>query len=93
MAQVIPTPLANGVTARLADRRRLRLDVTRIIHAHDLLDDLPVVRFPFVKPLVHRAVGHPGYFRFLSDFHLRVEADGEMLECTGTTLHEMVALG
>jgi len=28
-----------------------------------------------------------------TDFHLRVETDGEVLERSGTTLHEMVALG
>jgi len=78
---------------RAGDEAELRLDVKRIIHAHDLLDDLPVVRSPVVKPLVRRIVGHPGYFRFLSDFRLRIDAAGEVLERTGTTLHEMVALG
>jgi hypothetical protein len=71
----------------------LRLDVRRIIHAHDLLDDVPVVRSRPVKPLVRRLAGHPGYFRFLSDFELRVRAGGEELVRSGTTLHEMVALG
>ena len=54
------------------------------MHAHDLLDDVPVVRSRLVKPLVNKLVGHPGYFRFESDFDLTVIVDGEKFERTGT---------
>jgi hypothetical protein len=70
----------------------LTLNVERIIDAQDLLDEVPVVRSRAVKPLIHRLLGRPGYFRFDSTFEL-VLADqhgGETL--TGRTLHEMVAL-
>jgi hypothetical protein len=75
------------------DEVELELDVKQIIHAHDLLDDVPILRSALAKPLAHRLVGHPGYFRFLSDFHLRVHTEDGLVERTGTTLHEMVALG
>ncbi|MEU4811319.1 lipocalin-like domain-containing protein [Nocardia fluminea] len=70
----------------------LRLDVVRVIHAHDLLDDLPVVRSRMIKPLVRRVVGHPGYFRFESTFDLTVRTDTGTQRRTGSTLHELVAL-
>ncbi|MGZ4447718.1 MAG: hypothetical protein ACXVEC_13345 [Nocardioides sp.] len=84
-----PTWLRMQVPGRLD----LRLDVERVIDAQDLLDEVPVARSRFVKPLVHRLVGRPGYFRFDSRFVLRVhEDDGRVVERTGSTLHEMVAL-
>ena len=70
----------------------LRLDVDRISHAHDLLDDMPVVRNRFVKPIVHGLVGRPGYFRFDSTYDLKITLDGLDEHLTGHTLHEMVAL-
>lgn len=74
----------------------LRLDVREIIHAHDLLNDVPVVgkRFvkPVAKPVINRLLGNPGYFRFRSDFTLTAEVGGEMVVRTGSTLHEAVAL-
>jgi hypothetical protein len=70
----------------------LRLDVRRVIHAHDLLDDVPVVRSRPVKPLVRLLVGHPGYFRFDSEFELTVTRGGVTRTETGRTLHELVAL-
>lgn len=70
----------------------LRLTVRNVIHAHDLLDDVPVVRLPPFKALLHRLVGHPGYFRFDSTFELDVHTDDGTIRRTGTTLHEMVAL-
>lgn len=70
----------------------LRLTVRDVIHSHDLLDDVPVARTRLVKPLVHRLVGHPGYFRFDSDFELTVVSDGDTVRRTGRTLHELVAL-
>jgi hypothetical protein len=70
----------------------LRLDVREIIHAHDLLDDFPVVRSRWVKPIVNRVAGRPGYFRFRSDFTLTAMLDGEPHVRHGSTLHEMVAL-
>ena len=71
---------------------RLRLDVKEVIDAHDFVEDLPVVRSRLVKPVINRLVGRPGYFRFNSDYSLRVQHEGETLERSGTTLHEMVAL-
>lgn len=74
----------------------LRLDVREIIHAHDLLNDVPVVGRPYVKPvakpIINRLLGNPGYFRFRSDFTLAAEIDGARVERTGSTLHEAVAL-
>src|SRR5205085_10551544 len=70
----------------------LRLTVREIIHAHDLLDDVPVARSRAVKPIIRKVIGSPGYFRFRSDFELTAEIDGERFERTGSTLHEMVAL-
>jgi hypothetical protein len=77
---------------RAGEELELRLDVREVIHAHDLLNDVPVVRSPLVKPLVNRLVGHPGYFRLRSDFRLEARVDGEQLVRQGSTLHEMVAL-
>lgn len=70
----------------------LRLTVERIIDAQDLLDEVPVARSRFVKPLIHRLVGRPGYFRFDSRFELTVVEDGVAVQRSGHTLHEMVAL-
>ncbi|MEV5647981.1 lipocalin-like domain-containing protein [Nocardia sp. NPDC052254] len=74
------------------DQVELRLDVERVIHAHDLLDDIPLVGSRLLKPLAHRLIGHPGYFRFESAFELTVHGAGEPVRRTGTTLHELVAL-
>ena len=70
----------------------LRLEVQQVIHAHDLLDDVPVARSRFVKPILNRIVGRPGYFRFDSTFELTVTLDGVTRTETGRTLHELVAL-
>jgi len=70
----------------------LRLEVRRVIHGHDLLDDVPVVRSRAVKPVVRRLVGRPGYFRFESEFQLVVDQGGRVETRNGTTLHELVAL-
>ncbi|BBH15731.1 hypothetical protein Back2_00180 [Nocardioides baekrokdamisoli] len=67
----------------------LRLDVERIIDAQDLLDEVPVVRSRVVKPIVHKLVGRPGYFRFDSRFTLSIAGREPVV---GHTLHEMVAL-
>lgn len=74
----------------------VQLDVKDVIHGHDLLDDVPVVGTKvggaLLKPIIHKLVGQPGYFRFLSDYELTVTIDGETTVETGTTLHELVAL-
>ena len=71
----------------------LRFDVKDVIDAHDLLDDLPAaLRNPLVRALVHKLVGHPGWFRFSSDYKLTVVREGQTLTDEGVTLHEMVAL-
>lgn len=70
----------------------LKLTVRDIIHAHDLLSDVPVARTKLVKPVVRRLVGSPGYFRFRSDYELTATVDGERYVRQGSTLHEMVAL-
>lgn len=74
------------------DQVELRLNVERVIHAHDLLDDIPLAGSRLLKPLVHTLIGHPGYFRFESAFELTVHGDGLPVRRTGTTLHELVAL-
>ncbi|MGW3540666.1 lipocalin-like domain-containing protein [Nocardia niigatensis] len=73
-------------------RLELRLTVESVIHAHDMLDDVPVVRSRAVKPLVQRMIGHPAYFRFESGFELTVHTGHWTEKRTGTTLHELVAL-
>lgn len=70
----------------------LTLTVREIVHAHNLLEDIPLAASRLVKPIVNRLVGHPGYFRFRSDFIMTVSLDGEQYERSGSTLHEMVAL-
>ena len=80
------------IRLQVDDAVDLTLNVRSVVHAHDLLDDVPVVRSPLVKPIVHKLVGHPGYFRFTSDFELTAIVDGEKFERSGTTLHELVAL-
>ena len=76
----------------VGDSLRLRLDVREVIDAHDFLADIPVVRSRLVKPVVNRLMGRPGYFRFDSDFTLSFSSEGETVERSGRTLHEMVAL-
>jgi len=70
----------------------LQLEVQEVIDAHNFLDDVPVVRAPWLQPLAHRLWGRPGYFRFNSAFTLRVQLEGRRLEQQGTLLHEMIAL-
>jgi len=70
----------------------LRLTVTSVVHAHNLLTDVPVAGHPAFRPLLNRMVGHPGYFRFSSTFELTVTLDGVTETRTGSTLHELVAL-
>jgi hypothetical protein len=70
----------------------LRFDVKRIIDCNDLLKELnPIIMNRGVRWLVNRFM-RPGWFRFESDFILRVQHEGRTFEETGTTLHEMVAL-
>lgn len=73
-------------------RLDLRLTVQTVIHAHDFVDDFPIVRSRLIKPLVHFALGHPAYFRFQSAVELTVHTDTGPEHHTGTTLHELVAL-
>ena len=80
------------IELHVPDHLDLRLTVESVIHAHDLLDDFPIVRTRLVKPLVQRVVGHPAYFRFQSAFELTVHGHGRAQTRTGTTLHELVAL-
>ena len=77
---------------RVPGRLDLRLDVDRVIDAQDLLEEVPIARSRLVKPLVHRLVGRPGYFRFDSRFELTVVEDDGEVHRSGRTLHEMVAL-
>jgi hypothetical protein len=80
------------LTIKVPGSLGLRLDVREVIDAHDFVADLPVARSGLVKPAVNRLLGRPGYFRFSSDFSLRVFRDGKSYDRAGTTLHEMVAL-
>lgn len=77
---------------RVPDVLDVRLNVREIVHAHNLLEDIPLAASPLLKPIVNRFVGRPGYFRFRSDFDLAVTVDGLTHERHGATLHEMVAL-
>ncbi|MGB3771073.1 MAG: lipocalin-like domain-containing protein [Rhodococcus sp. (in: high G+C Gram-positive bacteria)] len=70
----------------------LLLTVKEIVHAHDLLDDIPVAGHKMFRSTLYRVVGHPGYFRFHSTFELTVVRDGVTETRTGDTLHELVAL-
>ncbi|MFE6862278.1 lipocalin-like domain-containing protein [Nocardia sp. NPDC057668] len=70
----------------------LRLTVNTVIHAHDLLDDVPFIRAKPLRPLLHRAIGHPAYFRFQSAFELSIHHEDTVERHSGTTLHELVAL-
>ncbi|MBB5917824.1 putative secreted hydrolase [Nocardia transvalensis] len=80
------------IELRVPDRLELRLTVGSVIHAHDIIDDFPIVRSRPIKPLIHRLIGHPAYFRFESAFELTVHTEGGTDKRTGTTLHELVAL-
>jgi predicted secreted hydrolase len=76
----------------IPDQVYLRLDVQRIIDCNDLLKEInPVIMNSLTRKLVNKFM-RPGWFRFESDFTLRVQHDGRTFEETGTTLHEMVAL-
>lgn len=75
-----------------AEGAELDLHVREVIHAHDLLGDVPVVGARVLRPAVNRLLGQPGYFRFRSDYEIRATVDGEQIVRTGSTLHEMVAL-
>jgi predicted secreted hydrolase len=76
----------------IPDQVYLRLDVKRIIDSNDLLKEMnPVLMNAAVRWLVNRFM-RPGWFRFESDFTLRVQHEGRTFEESGTTLHEMVAL-
>jgi predicted secreted hydrolase len=82
----------SSVSLKVPGSLGLNLEVRKVIDAHDFLEDVPVVRSRAIKPLVNRLLGRPGYFRFDSDYHLRVIEDGQTYERAGTTMHEMVAL-
>lgn len=78
---------------RVPGRLTLHLQVREIIDAHDLLADrVPVLRQPLLKAAVKRIIGRPGWFRFHSDYTLSITHAGHTYTCTGSTLHEMVAL-
>ncbi|WP_330254490.1 hypothetical protein OG874_08065 [Nocardia sp. NBC_00565] len=80
------------IELQVPGRLELRLTVQSVIHAHDLIDDFPIVRSRLIKPLMHFAIGHPAYFRFESAVELTVHTDSGSQQYTGTTLHELVAL-
>jgi len=80
------------VAIRVPGNLGLRLEVKEVIDAHDFVADLPVVRSRAIKPIINRLVGRPGYFRFNSEYSLRVVHEGKTYDRSGMTLHEMVAL-
>ncbi|AYA25038.1 MULTISPECIES: lipocalin-like domain-containing protein [Rhodococcus] len=80
------------IRLRIPGSLDVKLTVREIVHAHNLLEDVPLASSRLLKPLVNRLVGHPGYFRFRSDFTMTVTVDGTDYERSGSTLHEMVAL-
>lgn len=80
------------IALHVPDHLDLRLTVEEVIHAHNIIDDFPIVRSRLLKPLVYLAIGHPAYFRFQSTYELTVHDGGRADTRTGTTLHELVAL-
>ena len=71
----------------------LHFTVREVIDAHDLLADLvPLFRNPLLKGAAKKLIGRPGWFRFSSDYVLKVTHAGQTFERRGVTLHEMVAL-
>ena len=70
------------------EKLTLRLEVKDVIDAHNFLEDMN----PVLKWGVNTFIGHPGWFRFRSDFTLKAVIDGVSYEEKGQTLHEMVAL-
>ncbi|WP_235026536.1 hypothetical protein [Dietzia lutea] len=78
---------------QVPDSIDLTLTVRDIVHAHDLLSEIPLAGRPPLSTLAKKIVGRPGYFRFRSDFELTLTTtDGREERHTGRTLHEMVAL-
>jgi hypothetical protein len=72
----------------------LRFDVRKLIDQADFITEMginPVIMNPAVKWAINRFM-RPGWFRFESDFELKVEHQGRSFVEKGTTLHEMVAL-
>lgn len=74
------------------DQVDLRLDIQRILDFQDLLDEVPVARSRFVKPLINKLGIRPGYFRFDSTYTLKINVDGHEMSRSGSTLHELVGL-
>jgi hypothetical protein len=70
------------------EKLTLHLEVKDVIDAHDLLEGMN----PVLKWGVNTFIGHPGWFRFRSDFVLKAVVEGVSYEAKGETLHEMVAL-
>lgn len=71
----------------------LNFRVREIIDSQDLLTALaPALRNPLLKGAVKKLIGRPGWFRFNSDYVLKVSHAGQTYERRGVTLHEMVAL-
>lgn len=63
------------------------LKVKKVLEAQDMLENFnPVLRF-IAKHILRM---QPGYFRLVSDFELKVTRDGNTVNETGTTLHEIV---
>lgn len=80
------------IELQVPDQVELRPTVQRVIHVHDLLDDIPPVGARLLKPLAHRLIRHPGYVHFELAFEPTVHGDGESVRRTETTLHDPVAL-
>lgn len=81
-----------SVTLHVPGELELTLQVRNVIHAEDIVRGIPVVGSAPLRPLAHRLIGHPGYFRFYSDFELTVHTSDGAVTRWGTTLHELVAL-
>jgi hypothetical protein len=83
----------NRLLLEVPDQLSLEFKVKRIIDCGNLLKEMghPIILNPATRWVVNRFM-RPGWFRFESDFTLKVEHEGQSFERTGTTLHEMVAL-
>lgn len=75
------------ITLHAAGALQATLTMKKVLEAQDMLANFsPLLRF-LAKHILRIK---PGYFRLLSEFALQIAQPGEVVEETGTTLHEIV---
>lgn len=72
----------------IPDRLSLALEVKSVIDTHDFLGEYNKA----LRWMINRFIGRPGYFRFDSEFELKIDFNDIDYRSTGKTLNEMVAL-